>query len=55
MPKLGYKSITVTDIVYDNFKTRFLKKKDELTLNGISSFSGFITQQLTEKFNQEDA
>ena len=48
MPKTGFKSITVTETVYDKFFDEYLKKKDELSMKGITSFSGFVTCELAQ-------
>lgn len=52
MPKAGFKTITVSDYVYDTFFGVYKKNKRELAMNGIFSFSGYITdlvRQSTEK------
>lgn len=52
MPKAGFKTITVSDYVYDTFFAVYKKNKRELAMNGIFSFSGYITdlvRQSTEK------
>lgn len=54
MPKAGFKSITVSENIYNEFHTQYEKKKDELGLKGISSFLGYITSQLVEKLQQEN-
>ena len=43
MPSAGFKSITVTELVYDNFFAVWLKCKDDMAPKGVSSFAGFIT------------
>jgi len=54
MPKAGFKSITVAETIYDKFHGRYEKKKQELFMKGINSFSAYITSELTEKFQEED-
>lgn len=54
MPKAGFKSITVSENIYDKFHIIFEKKKDALAMRGISSFSGYITFVLSENFEKED-
>lgn len=53
MPKAGFKSITVSENIYDRFHARFEKRKDALAMKGISSFSGYITFVLSENFEKE--
>lgn len=48
MPTQGFKSITVTDNVYNNFYQVWLKCKDELAFKGINSFSGYITHLIED-------
>ena len=52
MPKLGHKSITVPKSVYDHYEKIYQKKKKELGLQGITSFSGYITSQLNKIQNE---
>lgn len=54
MPKTGFKSITIPETVYDTFHAIFEKKKDALAMNGISSFSGYVTFVLSKHFEKED-
>ena len=46
MPKSGFKSITVTDFVYDTFEKIYLDNKEEYSMNGINSFSAYITDKI---------
>ncbi len=48
MPKPGFKSITVSESVYDKFYDVYEKKKDELSMKGVNSFAGYITYMLEE-------
>ena len=48
MPTQGFKSITVTDNVYDSFYQTWLKCKNELAFKGINSLSGYITHLIEE-------
>lgn len=54
MPKAGFKSITVTDYVYDQFQIRYNKIKDELQMQGITNFSGFIIYKMNQILKQEE-
>jgi len=53
LPRKGYKSITVREEVYNFFKEEYEKKKDELRLKGIPSFSAFCTKLLYELIQRE--
>jgi len=35
MPKPGFKSITISESVYDKFNQVYLKNKDELVMKGV--------------------
>ncbi|MFB5598325.1 MAG: hypothetical protein ACE5RJ_04850, partial [Nitrosopumilaceae archaeon] len=48
MPKAGFKSITVSESVYDKFYDVYEKNKDELSMKGVNSFAGYITYMLEE-------
>ena len=48
MPKDGFKSITVSETVYDKFYEVYQKSKDELVMKGVNSFSGYVTYMLEE-------
>lgn len=51
MPRKGYKSITVTDKVYDYFYKEYVKVKDEYAIKkGVRSFSAYMTYRLSELF-----
>ena len=53
LPKEGFKSITVSEIVYNKFFDVYQKKKDELLMKGVNSFSGYITYMLEEKMQKD--
>jgi hypothetical protein len=49
MPRKGYKSITVTEKVYDYFYQEYSKVKEEYAIKkGIRSFSAYVTSRLSE-------
>ncbi len=48
MPKAGYTSFTVTDLVYDAFFAVYKKNKEELNMIGVTSFTGYITHMMNE-------
>jgi len=49
MPKAGFKSITISEQVYDKFHDVFQKNKSELSMKGVNSFAGYITYMLEDK------
>ncbi|NIP62139.1 MAG: hypothetical protein GWN01_15840 [Nitrosopumilaceae archaeon] len=53
MPKAGFKSITVSESVYDKFYDVYQKNKDGLSMKGISSFSGYVTYMLEEMMQKD--
>lgn len=53
MPKAGFKSITISEQVYDRFYEVFEKNKTELMRRGVNSFSGYVTYML-EQMMQKD-
>jgi hypothetical protein len=54
MPRKGYKSITVTQKVYDYFYNEWWKVKEEYAIKkGIRSFSGFVSMRLAELMEEE--
>ncbi len=48
MPKAGFKSITVSETVYDKFNQIYQNSKQELLMKGVNSFSGYVTYMLEE-------
>jgi hypothetical protein len=48
MPKVGFKSITVSEKVYKKFYDVYERSKNELELKGITSFSGYLTSMMEE-------
>lgn len=48
MPKQGFKSLTMRSTVYDHFFDEYTKISDKLALQGITSFSGYVTVRLIE-------
>jgi hypothetical protein len=53
MPKEGFKSITVSDTVYDTFYEIYQKNKQELTMKGVNSFAGYITYMLEQTMQKD--
>jgi len=48
MPKAGFKSITISEQVYDKFHDVFQKNKSDLSMKGVNSFAGYITYMLED-------
>ncbi len=48
MPKAGFKSITISEQVYDKFHDVFEKNKSELAMKGVNSFAGYVTYMLED-------
>ena len=53
MPKDGFKSITVSETVYDKFFDVYQKSKEDLLMKGVNSFSGYITYMLEEMMQKD--
>ena len=52
MPKDGFKSITVSDEVYNKLLKEYHLRSDELKEQGVCSFTGFITKSLNDHKEQ---
>ncbi len=50
----GFMSLTVTEQVYDYYKKRYEKKKEDLNRKGITSFAGYITSMLDELMERDE-
>jgi hypothetical protein len=55
MPKPGFKSITVSENVYNKFFKVYEKRKNDLELKGITSFSGYLTSMMEETMIKHEA
>ncbi len=53
MPKAGFKSITISESVYDRFYDVFDKNKQELSRKGVNSFAGYITYMLEDVMQKD--
>ena len=53
MPKAGFKSITVSENVYDKFQEVYQKNKAGLAMKGVNSFSGYVTYMLEEMMQKD--
>ncbi len=54
MPKAGFKSITVNEIVYDKFYQIFFDQKEKLVMKGVNSFSGYVTFCLEDMMRKDE-
>ena len=53
MPKPGFKTVTLSEAVYDKFNQTYQKNKGELTLKGVNSFSGYVTYLLEDVMKKD--
>ena len=53
MPKPGFKTITISEAVYDKFNHAYQKNKDELTMKGVNSFAGYVTYLLEDAMKKD--
>ena len=53
MPKPGFKSITISEAVYDKFNQVYQKNKDDLTMKGVNSFAGYVTYLLEDVMKKD--
>ncbi len=53
MPKAGFKSITVSETVYDKFYQVYQKSKAALAMKGVNSFSGYVTYMLEDMMQKD--
>ena len=53
MPKPGFKSITISEAVYDKFNQTYQNNKDELTMKGVNSFAGYVTYLLEDVMKKD--
>ena len=54
MPKSGFKSITVNEIIYDKFYQIFFDQKEKLAMKGVNSFAGYVTFCLEEMMRKDE-
>ena len=55
MPKQEYKSITVSEVVYNHFNEDYLKSKKYLDMKGVRSFSGYVAYMLESRIREDEA
>lgn len=54
MPKPGFKSITVSEAVYDRFHDAYTNSKEDLSRKGVKSFSGYVSYMLEEQMLKDE-
>lgn len=54
MPKEGFKSITVSETVFQRFNEAYNASKEMLAARGIRSVSGYIGHMLSERMRESD-
>ena len=54
MPKAGFKSITVSETVYNKFHDVYKKNKEDLAMKGINSFAGYITFMMEDLMQKDE-
>lgn len=54
MPKEGFKSITVSDYIYDRFQEVYNGNKEVLATKGVRSLSGYVSYMLEEAMNRDE-
>ncbi|HKU32799.1 MAG TPA: hypothetical protein VJR22_03010 [Candidatus Nitrosotalea sp.] len=54
MPKAGFKSITVSEEVYNRFHDIYKKNKQDLAMKGINSFAGYITYMMEDLMQKDE-
>jgi len=53
MPKAGFKSITVSETVYDKFHEVYFASQQDLAMKGVNSFAGYVTYMLEEMMSKD--
>lgn len=54
MPKEGFRSITVSEPVYNRFNDAYTNNKESLAIRGIRSLSGYISYMLEERMQDDE-
>ncbi len=54
MPKEGFKSITVSDSIYDRFQDVYNSNKTALANKGVRSLSGYVSYKLEEAMGRDE-
>ena len=54
MPKEGFKSITVSETVYNRFSEAYSSNREALAVKGIRSLSGYVSYMLEERMQENE-
>ena len=54
MPKNGFKSITVSDAVYERFCRTYEADKENMISKGVNSIAGYVSHMLEETMRREN-
>ena len=54
MPKAGFKSITISEEVYNKFHDTYKKSKHDLAMKGVNSFAGYITFMMEDLMQKDE-
>jgi hypothetical protein len=54
LPKAGFKSITVSEEVYNRFHDIYKKNRQDLAMRGINSFAGYITFMMEDLMQKDE-
>ena len=54
MPKAGFKSITVSETIYDRFQEIYQENKERLARKGVNSLAGYVTYMLEEMMEKDE-
>ena len=54
MPKPGFKSVTVSEKIFDKIYKQYENEQDDYKEKGVFSFSGYVTQLLVEQKDSKD-
>lgn len=53
MPKPGFKSITISETIYDKFHETFKANKEKMASKGVNSLAGYVTYMLEETMQRD--
>ena len=55
MPKNGFRSITVSETIYNRFNHAYAASKESLAARGVRSLSGYISYMLEDRMREDEA
>jgi len=53
IPKPGFKSITISEAVYEIYNQAYLKNNNSVTMMGVYSFAGYVTYLLEDVLKKD--